>query len=225
MELSLSIFAMFIPALLLGLGSSFSHCAGMCGPIHMLILQNKNASVSFYHIGRIMGYMILGTLVASMGTSWEFVSNPLFKSITRGFIIGTYILLGLIFLISAQKLELIFSKIIPFPHSKLQVLLRGSPKKMFGAGLLASLLPCPMIISALGLALTSNHPMNGAFMLLIFGIATLPVFVILNRKILSPKLFSARGFQIILAIYFIGFGLFKIYAWMTEPAMANCHCH
>ena len=225
MEFSLSAFAMFIPALLLGLGSSFSHCAGMCGPIHLLILQNKSASVSFYHTGRIMGYMILGALIALIGTSWEFLSSPLYKSLIRGFIIGTYILLGLLFLISAQKLEIYFSKLFPFPHSKLQALLRGSPKKMYVAGLLASLLPCPMIISALGLALTAHHPINGAFMLLIFGIATLPVFVLLNRKILSPKIFSARGFQIVLALYFIGFGIFKIYTWITEPAMANCHCH
>src|SRR3954468_22407133 len=64
-----------------GLGSSFTHCAGMCGPIHLFLAARAPGGRSpwAYHAGRILGYGILGVTVGAAGGALGALSARGFK--------------------------------------------------------------------------------------------------------------------------------------------------
>jgi sulfite exporter TauE/SafE len=53
-----------------GLGSSVTHCAGMCGPIHFFLASRSRDARSIwnYHAGRVLGYAVLGLLAGGLGS-------------------------------------------------------------------------------------------------------------------------------------------------------------
>ena len=69
---------MLFSAIIFGLLGSF-HCIGMCGPIaFMLPVDRTNNTkrilqVSFYHIGRLVTYGILGLLLVSWEKDFTFL--------------------------------------------------------------------------------------------------------------------------------------------------------
>ena len=62
-----------VTASLLGSG----HCAGMCGPLALMASIGPATSaqlarrMSFYHVGRLIGYMSLGAAVGGVGAAMD----------------------------------------------------------------------------------------------------------------------------------------------------------
>jgi sulfite exporter TauE/SafE len=80
-----------------GLGSSFTHCAGMCGPIHLFLASRspQGRSPWAYHAGRILGYGILGVTVGAAGGALSSLSSHDFKNAAGIALALAYALFGL----------------------------------------------------------------------------------------------------------------------------------
>lgn len=222
-----------------GLGSSLTHCAGMCGPIHFFFArQNGKKAAWKYHAGRILGYALLGAAAGWMGSLAVGSDSPAWRRTALFVLAGAYAIFGLNLLGAGS---FVAARIRPWLHSRFGTgrqspsrwaglgvsrLLRradGSPRSgwLFPVGLLASLLPCPSTHAGLLFALGLGRPDAGAAAMLALGVATLPVFVLIPVTI-PDKLAWARRYAHVLGLVFLGLAAWRLAGglWMPETA---CH--
>jgi len=89
---------MLFSAIIFGLLGSF-HCIGMCGPIAFMLPVNRTNNtkrilqVSFYHIGRLVTYGILGLLFGFLGKGFYLFGFQQYLSIIIGVIMILMIVL------------------------------------------------------------------------------------------------------------------------------------
>ena len=179
---------MFV-AFMLGLTGSFSHCAGMCGPIAALlsrrasVTQSKSALI-LLHLGRISSYSLFGLLAGGFGQAAG-LGMPVLRQVQ-----------GVLALLAANvALYLALSVLgwMPSPEKLLSGWVRRWGTTMrattlstsrpgllapYGLGLLWGLLPCGMVIAALFIAVTSANALGGALNMLAFGVGTLPALLV-----------------------------------------------
>ncbi len=224
-----------------GLGSSFTHCAGMCGPIHLFLAAKAPGGGGpwAYHAGRILGYGILGVTVGLLGSAMGMVSAKAFRDGAGIALILVYAAFGLGLLgwvpakFTAEKL---LAK--AFPSRAFGKLSADGVTRpvLFSAGLMASLLPCPsthaVLLWGMGLA---NPVASGAGMLAL-GISTLPVFGVLsrgNRALTGGSPGMARGslsfpgrvragYRHGLGAVFLGISAWRLFA-LFAVGSAACH--
>lgn len=167
------------------------HCLGMCGGIvsafgismQEVSDRKKMWLVATYHIGRLLSYMGLGVVAATLGVA---VFAPLMHNGLARVVLGVAIMfagllmLGLPILKNIEKLGLgLWARLSPvraklFPLTTLP--------KALGAGLLWGLLPCGLVYGALGVAIGTGaagteNIINGVAFMLAFGLGTMPMLV------------------------------------------------
>jgi sulfite exporter TauE/SafE len=214
-----------------GLGSSVTHCAGMCGPIHFFLAsRGKEAgSVWRYHAGRILGYSILGLLAGGLGSALAGgltggAFGETIKASAGWLLAALYALFGLQLLgWLPRKLRLETHAGALFP-SRLFGRMAAEGRAdalLFPAGLLASLLPCPSTHAVLLFAMGLSDPLLGAASMAALGLSTLPVFALIPRKLPAGIPF-ARHYGHVLGAVFLGLSAWRIYgaAFQGTPA---CH--
>lgn len=169
-----------IIALLMGLTGSL-HCAGMCGPIALVMPFQAHGGIKkwirlgLYHLGRISVYALLGFILFSF--------RAIFHPEVQQYI---SILLGAVLIIAAA--------ITFFPQSKIHIklpwteavkkqlgkfMLKPKLYALFITGMLNGLLPCGLVYIALALATSANTPIESMMLMYAFGTGTLPIFVLL----------------------------------------------
>jgi sulfite exporter TauE/SafE len=229
--LSLPFLAAFGGALFplaVGLGSSFTHCAGMCGPIHLFLSARDpgNAAPWAYHAGRILGYGILGVTVGALGGALEALSSAQFRAGAAFSLAALYALFGLGLLGWMPKgldAERLLGRI--FPARLFRALSSGAGSRrpvLFGAGLAASLLPCPSTHAVLLWGLGTGSPLGAGAGMLTLGIATLPMFAVLARGSRRIPARAKSWYRGGLGAAFLGLSAWRIYAWAALGAAA-CH--
>lgn len=174
------------------------HCLGMCGGIVSAFgISMRHASnqkkiwlVAMYHIGRLLSYMILGVVAASVGATLlaPFMThNSLPRVLLGGAVIfAALLMLGLPVLKNIEKVGLgLWNKLAPV-RAKLFPL--TTAPKALGAGLLWGFLPCGLVYGAIGVAVgmgatdgtQANANINiisGMLFMLAFGLGTLPMLL------------------------------------------------
>lgn len=177
--------SLLAPYLLSGLLSG-AHCAGMCGGMISSFSfglrgkDNKKLIWTGLSIGRLLGYAFGGAMAGSFG--WVIVAAGQ----------NIFPLQRLLALLAGVMLILMGISIAGWPTAirwtegpgqvlwkRIQPLWRRCiPPKYFGSALLAGFfwgwLPCGLIYSVWINALASGSPVNGALIVLAFGIGTLP---------------------------------------------------
>jgi len=223
---------MFFPALLLGLTGSL-HCVGMCAPLTFTFMQGEKFAqkLFFYHFGRILMYVHLGTGVGVIGQALFFTNC---QSYATFLLRGTLILSG-IFSFNLDRrsnqisiLKWISQKITPLMGN---YLFDKKPYKLFFAGLLNGLLPCGLVYFALLGAVAAGTSLEGGVFMTGFGLGTLPLLLtslfiskkiskkINTKTILFQKLKIIYPYMFILmGIWFVGMG---IISW--QNGIVNCH--
>lgn len=227
-SISASLLAGALFPVAVGLGSSFTHCAGMCGPIHVLLSSRVNAgSIWRYHAGRIFGYGILGATVGSLGQAFAGLSSPTFRLAAGIALALLYAAFGLGLLgwkSSALDLERRLGGLFPARWFGALAASGAGRKALFPAGLAASLLPCPSTHAVLLYGLGLDHAWKSAGAMVLLGLATLPVFAALplgTRAIPDWIKIRYRG---ILGAAFLGLSAWKITALaMAGAGAASCH--
>jgi sulfite exporter TauE/SafE len=217
-----------------GLGSSFTHCAGMCGPIHLFLASSKRASggtsgnrVWFYHAGRVLGYAALGVFAGVFGNwllGWE--SAPV-KAAAGWGLAALYAFFGWQMLggvPAAWRLETWLSPLFPSRIFGRWAAGEGASKAtvLFPAGLMASLLPCPSTHAVLLFGIGLPHPAWSGAAMATLGISTLPVFLLLPKRGPGDGSRLGRHYGKILGLAFLGLAGWRIYAAVGAGTPA-CH--
>ncbi|MBT2189028.1 sulfite exporter TauE/SafE family protein [Sphingobium nicotianae] len=168
----------------LGLASSL-HCIGMCGGISMLLSYAPGPGARatlpgqlLLHGGRITSYMTLGALAGALGQAAIGQFEP-----STG-----HLLLRWSAAVSLGWIGLSTAGLMPAPalfgHAAglLRVPVRAifrlpMPVRRIVGGLAWGLLPCGMIYGALLFAMFAGSALDGALVLLGFGLGTLPALI------------------------------------------------
>jgi sulfite exporter TauE/SafE len=220
MNESLSLLAALAAGLLGGV-----HCVGMCGGIVGALSlampgQKQGPKLPIllgYNIGRVSSYVAAGALVGGIGQlSLGFMhiqSLQLVLSVIAGLMM---ILMGLYlggwngFLRHVEKAGgLIWKRIEPVGRKLLPVRNSG---QAYLLGLVWGWLPCGLVYSMLIWALGSGGPVDGAMLMLAFGIGTLPN--LLATGLLAGQFvrrMQQPGVRMTAAVLVILFGIYTVY--------------
>lgn len=208
-----------ISAFLLGIFTTL-HCVGMCGGIigalslglPAKVRDNKLQLLFFvgtYNLGRIISYSLAGLLAGSLGmsafTSASFEQgHQILQYIGVGMMVavGLYLSGWLPQLAIVEKIGIpLWKKIEPIGRRLLPV---DNPIKALVYGLIWGWLPCGMVYFVLIWALSAGSALQGAAIMLAFGLGTLPTLLAagfmtshLTRFAANPKIRSLAGLLII----------------------------
>ncbi len=179
----------YISALIIGFFGG-AHCIGMCGGVVAMLtmslsekIRKSPAKVFLYHLnynlGRIISYVLLGLILGYVGSIMsDMLKMTAMNKIFR-IIIGIIIIMAGLYLAgfynSFSFLEKLGSKL----WVKIQPLTKKfipvkTLKQAFIAGLLWGYIPCGLVYTALGLAIMNGSSIGGGFIMMFFGIGTLP---------------------------------------------------
>jgi uncharacterized protein len=221
--------AFYISALTIGFLGSF-HCAGMCGPIALMLPQSAGSSVNLilsrtiYNAGRIFTYVILGTLFGLLGVAMALKGFQRELSV----ITGSLILLTIILHSINKNWFTIFNTTNAF-HGYIRTGLKKLFAKknrlsLFLIGVLNGLLPCGFVYLAIAGASSAGSVTGSAVYMLLFGLGTFPMMaaIALLANLFGQKfrkIFSRISVPVALAL-----GVFLIYRG-TVMSTGECHVH
>ncbi|MDD5391059.1 MAG: sulfite exporter TauE/SafE family protein [Gallionellaceae bacterium] len=181
----ISFLAVFLTGLLGG-----AHCVGMCGGIVAAISLQPGGKQPFtfhlaYSAGRIASYSAAGALAGLIGSA-AFLSDTLYPAQQGLYFLAqvVLILLGL-YLAGLNQSVLVLERVGGVVWRRVQPLLarvmpiRSLPQAL-AAGALWGWLPCGLVYSVLVSALASGGAGQGATLLLLFGLGTLPNLLLMG---------------------------------------------
>lgn len=177
---------------LAGLAGGATHCAGMCGPFVIaqaaavadraagggMLARLSGAALAPYHLGRMLGYGLLGAVagglagVVALGSGFRFL------------LAGLLALAAL--LMFAQASARVAALLPRLPAPRLPAALQGrlggllaAPTGLRGValGLMLSALPCGLLYGALAGAAATGSALGGALVMAAFAAGTVPALV------------------------------------------------
>jgi len=170
-------YAAFMAAFSMGLLGSL-HCAGMCGPI-MLILPfqmmkgwRKWTGISIYHLSRIVIYSLMGLVLFSFKSffhpQWQqYVSISL----------GILLLLSGIGSFYSNQLQTKLPWIGFVKRSASKFIGRPGWAALSVSGMLNGLLPCGLVYMALAMSANADNVIGAMGTMFFFGLGTAPMLV------------------------------------------------
>ncbi|TXF91033.1 sulfite exporter TauE/SafE family protein [Neolewinella aurantiaca] len=201
----------------LGLTGSL-HCVGMCGPL-MLAAGNGNRwqSAFAYQSGRILVYVLLGSLLGAFGLGMRLWNAQSMIALVSGALLIAFALLRLDPGNMLQRLP---------AYARFQIALRAKISGFLGKrgvsgqfilGCCNGLLPCGLVYLAVIGAANTSGPLAGAGFMLAFGLGTLPLLtatIYAGRRLFrldAARLAAATPILMTIA------GLLLLYrGWMTH---------
>ena len=219
---------------------SFGHCIGMCGGIVIAYSSTKidngwsktRQAIShvLYSFGRITTYVILGFIFGFVG------GVVTFDNTTSGILLlTTGILMILVGLSLSGKLKFLTSLEHSVSKSKLyqqtfrSLIGSDTLTSFYLLGMLNGLLPCGFVYVFAITAASTGSPFWGAFVMLIFGLSTLPAMFSLGFFVGIFKQIALRNlFVNIASILVIVFGIYIMYSgyeYLTDPNKSILSCH
>ncbi|HVK53939.1 MAG TPA: sulfite exporter TauE/SafE family protein [Burkholderiales bacterium] len=213
--LSLTLLGVFLTGLLAGV-----HCAGMCGGIvTALSIASKKSNhptlshLLAYNAGRIGSYAVAGALMGALGASGLLLgpAQPLQQALYIAanlmlVALGLYLAglwNGVMYLERAGSV--LWRRIQPLARYAAPV--RSVPQALM-LGALWGWVPCGLVYSMLVAAFAWASPLNGALVMIAFGLGTLPNLILLGYFAgrLRPWL-QRRDVRLIAGLLVIGFGV------------------
>ena len=218
---------------------SFGHCLGMCGGIVIAyssakIDKNWNRAHEviahlLYSLGRITTYVTLGAVFGAIGGVARF----------NGYATGVLTIIAGVFMILAglslvgkigflTNLEHSFSRSGWYQRAFRYILRDRSLYSFYLLGLLNGLLPCGLVYFFAVEAASTGSPLWGAFVMLIFGLSTVPALLGLG---LFTGLFTKNNLRKVMinlaAIVVVVYGLYTVYRGYDfirrpEKSLLNC---
>lgn len=181
-----------ISAFLIGLLGS-THCLGMCGGIMGALTLGLDERIrntprrllpylAAYNLGRIASYALAGALLGLISAQFMRAAPPeqarlVSKLISGGFMIalGLYLTGWWPGLRALERLGgKLWTRLEPYGRRFLPV---NRPLKALGLGLVWGWLPCGLVYSALAWSLAAGDALQGAALMIAFGLGTLPMLL------------------------------------------------
>jgi uncharacterized protein len=217
-------------AILLGLMGA-SHCLAMCGGIiSSLSIVTREQSrrwplVVSYQLGRISCYTLFGLAFGWLGFHTNQLSPLPVLQVLSGVLLilmGLYISrlwMAISYLERAGKL--VWNKISPLSKPLLPV---TNSRQAILLGALWGWLPCGLVYTALGYALTTASPVNSALFMLFFGLGTLPATLLAGAASLRLKSWLNHPVvRNISALLFIGLGVYSLLSLLLTGETHHHH--
>ena len=221
--------AIFLVAFL----GSIGHCIGMCGGFIMAYSAAKidqkwnkmHQSIAhlLYNIGRVVAYVIIGMIFGFLGKVFSF--SMMSKGILFIFIAILMVLMGLSLMGKLKFITYIESSsansnIVKRLFHKLIV--SKTLFSFFLLGVLNGFIPCGFVYFFAAFAIVTSSPFWGALVMLVFGVATIPILFILGFFSTSiMQKFKFRKLAIKLAgVLVVCYGIFtgyKGYLLVNKP--------
>lgn len=209
---------LLIAAFMTGLLGSV-HCVGMCGGIVGALSMTPGGAAAprrtfplWYHLGRIASYATAGAIVGVFG-GMLLDAASLARVTGVGAIVagGFMILLGLYLaswwngLAVLERLGArLWRRIEPYGRPLLPA---RRPHQALLLGMLWGWLPCGMVYSALAGAAVSGDALNGALIMMAFGVGTAPLLLALGTGMLRARV-GGRYWRTIAAVGLIVMGIY-----------------
>lgn len=196
---------------------SLGHCLGMCGGFVVAYSSKLSKKSKFqtlfyslsYQVSRVFAYVVLGALAGYFGS---------FFSINREIQGFFHFVLGIFFVIFGVALHMRGKILALIESDKIWKFLFEKPMKFailhdnyasfLLLGFLNGLMPCGVVYTFLGYAISSESALNGAFVMFIFGISTLPTLVSFS---FVTNLLNAKFKNIMLLLSIICIIIFGVY--------------
>jgi sulfite exporter TauE/SafE len=204
-----------IAALGIGLAGA-GHCLGMCGGIAAALSLGQGAGPAMtfaYHGGRLLSYTALGGLLGLLAGSINIAAWTIGLRYFAGLLLVAMGLAiadwwrGISFLERAgarlwQPVQRLSSRLLPL----------RSPRQAVLLGLCWGLMPCGLIYSALAWTATSQSAVDGALLMLLFGLGTLPAMLATSFGASGVQsLLRRRGLKMLIGITLIAAGAWSLY--------------
>ncbi|GLT19965.1 cytochrome biogenesis protein [Vibrio zhanjiangensis] len=202
-----------------------AHCMGMCGGIASLLSTNSsNHSISIpilYNLGRLISYCVIGAVIGgaissiaefsaiNQALSWLRIVAALFM-ILLALYIGRW-WHGLVYI--ERFGQNLWKYIAPAGQAFLPL---KSPLYALPFGFIWGWLPCGLVYSILTWAAVSGSAVNGAFIMLAFGLGTFPAMLLVGfgatylNKLKQSNVFRQAG-----AIAILAYGIYTLHQTIT----------
>ncbi|UCD77176.1 MAG: sulfite exporter TauE/SafE family protein [Desulfobacterales bacterium] len=189
--IELTLFSMFMLGLL-GTG----HCIGMCGPL-IIGFPGRTGKLSahlFYHLGRIVTYVVIGAAMGGIGaglagvaalTGGDYLAWVARIQVGFSMLAALFLMIfglarldiirepGWMAVVSPDKLPG-YGKIVTSAASN------QGRVKLFLVGLMMGFLPCGLSFAAFSRALPAGGPFSGAILVFAFALGTIPGLLLLG---------------------------------------------
>ena len=215
----------------IALFSSFGHCVGMCSGIVLAYTTTKvknnwsKKTQSLVHLlysfGRVTSYTFIGIISGYLGSTTTI--NTTFSSIFL-FITGfTMVLIGISLLFKVKllsKLEFSVSKLSIYQKIFKSLISNDSHYSFYFLGMLNGFLPCSLVYLFALSAASTQSALGGFFVMLIFGLSTIPTLFSLGYFVSLVQNTNIRNLCIkISSILIVLFGfqlIYFAYAYFTD---------
>ena len=180
------------------------HCAAMCGPIIAACSQASPRSDAtrwrlalFYNAGRIASYSAAGALGGSFGQAVLSARGAAFAYALMPYVASAALLVIALYLAGVSRVQralesagsVIWRRIQPWSRRFLPV---DTPSRALGLGAVWGWLPCGMVYAVLVTAVASANAAEGAFIMLAFGLGTLPNVLVLSAMASRVRALRSR---------------------------------
>lgn len=193
-------------ALLMGFLGSW-HCGVMCGPLSCNFKTNKDFFT--YHIGRLISYLILGTLLSYGAQYFLNTESRAIKLAASGVFGIMFIYFGLTQL-NVFRPKAYLLKYYKFQFKLLEANKQTAEKFPIILGLLTGLFPCSWLYSFLLLSTQMKTLQESLMLIAIFWLTALPAFMAFNGFMKNLIKSSPVNYQTISGVILIGAGLFSV---------------
>lgn len=223
-----------LAAFIMGLAGSV-HCAGMCGPIALVVAGNGSRKVSgiiLYNLGRVITYASLGFISGAVGRTVLWFTGQQWLSI----IAGCFILLSVVLVYyRVSFLSGISDALLRRLRSALGAVMKNRKQgTLLYMGMLNGLLPCGLVYAALGGAAGTGSALNGGLFMAIFGSATVPVLFTISflgnkipthyyKKLVKLVPVTISVMAVLLIVRGMGLGIPYVSPVIEAGHVACCH--
>lgn len=201
------------------------HCVGMCGPFVALTvgptvggraISNPWPALAAYHIGRLVTYTVFGLLAGLIGASLNLGGSLIhIQRAATVLAAATLVLFGVIILLRALGLRSVGGST---PRWLIALAQRGHKaawtltplNRAVMIGLLTTLLPCGWLYAFVVTAAGTGHAINGALVMAVFWIGTLPAMIGLGAGLHRFAGPLGNKAPIVVAVLLLGIGLFTL---------------
>ena len=202
------------------------HCVGMCGALALTAGAQSRSGLINYHLGRLLGYLCVGTLAGFLGS--EFINSEMkyISLISTVFLGVSFLVIGFSIMRKGQVhirqpdfLKLFYQRRV----GRLLESKASHSVSSFLIGLLSPLLPCGWLYGFILIAVATNNAIWGGVLLTSFWIGTLPALSGISLLASKPIKFFKSKATVFLGIFLMFIGFSSLLLKLSGLAVKHCH--
>jgi len=145
--------------------------------------RNKTPLHLGYNLGRLITYCTLGAVAGAVGVALDLSGSMVGLQRTAAILAGALMVsIGLVAVLRASGIRI---RKLPVPNQMQRLAMQGHRAagrlppfaRALATGLLTTLLPCGWLYAFVITAAGTGHPLNGAAMMAVFWLGTLPIMI------------------------------------------------